>query len=470
MIQYEAEQNVPFPISELVWDYSLIGAGETGEQYAMIVAAKNESVSAVTDCVTRAGFEPRVVDVAPMALYNCAMWNYPDLEGCSLIVDIGARSTNLVYVERGRFFSRTVPIAGNAITQDIAKTFQIPFKEAEELKREVAFVALGGNYAPAEDEETDQVSKIVRTVVTRLHAEINRSTNFYKSQQGGSAPARVFLTGGSSVIPHLDTFFREKLQVDVEYFNPFQRVEVGPGVDTQKLSTDAFVLADVAGLAVRQAGACEILINLIPQAILRRQTFEKKVPALAAAAVGVAAILMILGVHARFEADQFKRQAAEEVQPRLDALRNAQKSLSEANTALAKTRADADAYLALIAQRARWVNILASLQEALPPPPDIVDETTGRSLKNSVWLTSIEPVTGPGGRVDKIRVTGNAWDDDMTLVEKFQSQQTGRPVTALDLLVERVKAQTGAFASVENPEQEMKPDLRSFRLSISLLP
>jgi len=364
-----------------------------------------------------------------------------------------------------------VPIAGNAITQDIAKATGKNFKDAEKLKREVAFVALGGNYAPAEDEETDAVSKIVRTVVTRLHAEINRSTNFYKSQQGGNAPVRVLLTGGSSVIPHMDTFFREKLQVDVEYFNPFQRIEVGHGVDTQKLGTDAFVLADVAGLAVRQAGACEILINLIPQAILRRQTFEKKVPALAAAAVGVAAILMILGVHARFEADQFKRQAAEEVQPRLDALRNAQKSLSEANTALAKTRADADAYLALIAQRARWVNILASLQEALPPPPDIVDETTGRSLKNSVWLTSIEPVLpGPSGRVDKIRVTGNAWDDDMTLVEKFQSQQTGRPVTALDLLVERVKAQTGAFASVENPEQEMKPDLRSFRLSISLLP
>jgi len=39
MIQYEAEQNVPIPISELVWDYLLIGAGETGEQYAMIVAA-----------------------------------------------------------------------------------------------------------------------------------------------------------------------------------------------------------------------------------------------------------------------------------------------------------------------------------------------------------------------------------------------------------------------------------------------
>ena len=470
MIQYEAEQNVPFPISELVWDYSFIGAAESGEQYAMIVAAKNENVAAVTDCVTRAGFEPRVVDVAPMSLYNCVMWNYPDSEGCTLVVDIGARSTNLVYVERGRFFSRTVPIAGNAITQDIAKTFQIPFKEAEALKREVAFVALGGNYAPAEDEETDQVSKIVRTVVTRLHAEINRSTNFYKSQQGGSAPARVLLTGGSSVIPHMDTFFREKLQVDVQYFNPFQRITVGPGVDAEKLGSDAFVLADVAGLAVRQTGACEILINLIPQAILRRQTFEKKVPALAAAAVGVAAILAILGVHARLNTDLLRKQT-EDVRAKLAALSASENALKAANRDLDATRAKADTYVALIAQRTHWANIFANLRDALQPQPDIADET-GRSLKNSIWLTSIEPVAGPDGRVAKIRVSGNAWEDDMVLVEKLQREQ-GQATPAINLLVERIKAKTEAFAGVDDPDfQNLNAEvqLRTFRFNASLLP
>jgi len=465
MIQYEAEQNVPFPISELVWDYSLIGAGESGEQYAMIVAAKNESVTAVTDCVTQAGFEPRVVDVAPMALYNAAMWNYPDMKGCTLVVDIGARSTNLVYVERGRFFSRTVPIAGNAITQDIAKTFQMSFKDAEALKREVAFVALGGNYAPAEDAQTDQVSKIVRTVVTRLHAEINRSTNFYKSQQGGEPPVRVLLTGGSSVIPYMDTFFREKLQVDVQYFNPFQRIDIGPKVDRKKLGVDAFVMADVAGLAVRQTKACEILINLIPQAILRRQTFQKKLPALAAAMVGVAAMLVIWGINARLNAEQYRRQA-EEVQAKLSALDGLRKKLAASTKELDAVRVTADAYRDTIDQRAQWIRILSQLQDALKP----MGEKDGRSLANSIWLTHIDPVT-ESGKVTKLRIQGRAWNDDMQTLEKVLASQ-GNNQTAIASLAERIKQQAvfGSNVVIEHESYFADNTLRRFQLLIPLNP
>ncbi len=469
MIQYEAEQNVPFPISELVWDYSLIGSGESGEQYAMIVAAKNENVSVVTDCVTQAGFEPRVVDVAPMALYNCALWNYPEAEGCTLVVDIGARSTNLVYVERGRFFSRTVPIAGNAITQEIAKTFQMSFKDAETLKREVAFVALGGNYAPAEDEQTDRVSKIVRTVVTRLHAEINRSTNFYRSQQGGNAPARVLLTGGSSVVPYMDTFFREKLQVDVQYFNPFQRIEVGSKVDKQKLGTDAFVLTEVVGLAVRQTKACEIMINLIPQSILRRQTFQKKLPALAAAVVGIAVILGIWGFNARLNTEQYRKQG-EEAKAKLNALNASKQELMRENKALDAMKETAQQYQNLIAQRTRWIRILANLQESLLPAADL-KTPTGRSLRNSIWLTSFDPVV-ENGQVVKLQVSGRAWNDDMNFVQSYIEEHLGVKATAIENLVERVKTEP-LFSGVEPIEQETTDSdnqLRLFRFTIALKP
>jgi len=415
--------------------------------------------------VTQAGFEPRVVDVAPMALYNAAMWHYPDMDGCTLVVDIGARSTNLVYVERGRFFSRTVPIAGNAITQDIAKTFQMDFKKAEALKREVAFIALGGNYAPAEDEQTDAVSKIVRTVVTRLHAEINRSTNFYKSQQGGNAPVRVLLTGGSSVIPYMDTFFREKLQVDVQFFNPFERIDIGPKVDRAKLGTDAFVMADIVGLAVRQTKACEILINLIPQAILRRQTFQKKLPALAAAMIGVAAILVLWGVNARFNAEQYRRQAGE-VNARLDDLKGFDQRLKASTRELDAVRATADAYRDTLDQRTRWIRILSQLQDALKP----MGEIEGRPLANSIWLTRVEPVV-EGGQVARLRISGRAWNDDMTHLEKVLASQ-GNNQTAIASLVERLK-QHAVFvpgAVIEREAYSADNTLRLFQLLIPLNP
>ena len=149
MIRYEAEQNVPFPIDEVVWDYQLIGDASEGEQHAMIVAVKADNITEAAECVSAAGLDPELVDVAPLALYNCVRYNYPDMTGCVMVLDIGARSTNLVFIEQGRVFSRTIAVAGNAITQEIAKSLQISFAEAEALKQQHAFVALGGVFSAA---------------------------------------------------------------------------------------------------------------------------------------------------------------------------------------------------------------------------------------------------------------------------------------------------------------------------------
>lgn len=185
MVEYEVEQNVPFPMDEIVWNHQYIGDDSTGEQSAMIVAAKIDSVREVTDQLSEAGIEPEIVDVAPMALYNCLRYNYSELDGCSLLLDIGARSTNLIFIEEDKIYSRCIPVAGNAITQDIAKGFGVSFAEAEEMKKEMGYVSLGGVYA-AENQQQERISKIIRNVVTRLHAEINRSINFYRSQQGAA--------------------------------------------------------------------------------------------------------------------------------------------------------------------------------------------------------------------------------------------------------------------------------------------
>ena len=252
IVQYEAEQNVPFPIDEVVWDYQLIG-GDEGELNVMLVAVKIENIKRLTDAVQAAELEPEIVDVAPMALYNAVRFNYPELDACSMVLDMGARSSNLVFIEENRIFSRSIPVAGNTITQELMKEFDVEFDEAEEIKREHGFVAFGGVYAGPDNETAERASKIIRSVLTRLHAEVNRSINFYRSQQGGVAPAMVFLTGGSSIIPHVDTFFRDKLKVDVEYLNPFSAVSVAESIDADQVNNDLQSLGEVVGLALRRA-------------------------------------------------------------------------------------------------------------------------------------------------------------------------------------------------------------------------
>jgi type IV pilus assembly protein PilM len=231
IIQFEAQQNVPFPIEEVVWDYQLVGAGNDEQIQVVLVAIKSDLLEAINAGVEASGLETSIVDVATMALYNGFRYNYSELSDCSLLVDIGARTTNLLFVEPGKVFSRSVPIGGSSISAAIAKEFNEPAVAAEFRKKRDGFVSLGGAYAEPSDPEVARVSKIVRSTMTRLHAELMRSISHYRAQQQGSAPARVFLCGGSASMPYMREFFREKLQLPIEFFNPLRNVTVEGTVD-----------------------------------------------------------------------------------------------------------------------------------------------------------------------------------------------------------------------------------------------
>jgi len=108
IIAFEAQQNVPFPIDEVVWDYQLVGGG-VGEQIQVIlVAIKADLLDQINGAVEETGLRTTIVDLATMALYNAFRHNYGELGGCSLLVDIGARTTNLLFIERGKIFTRSV--------------------------------------------------------------------------------------------------------------------------------------------------------------------------------------------------------------------------------------------------------------------------------------------------------------------------------------------------------------------------
>ena len=291
LVQYEVEQNVPFPIDEIVCDHQFLGTTPEGDRAAMIVAAKLDGVTAVTDAVIAAGLKPVAVDVSQMAVLNALRFSTPDLSGCNVVLDVGSKTTSLILVENEKIYTRSITVAGNSITKEIAQAFGCSIEEAEQLKLERGYVSLGG-VTEDEDEITDRVSKIIRTVLTRLHAEISRSINFYRSQQGGAAPSRIFLTGGSVRLPQLDEFFRETLQIEVGYLNPFTAVGIGGKVNAEALENDAFTLAESVGLALRQTDLPDLIrINLMPPELVAQARNVRRIPFLVTGAVGVLAAL-----------------------------------------------------------------------------------------------------------------------------------------------------------------------------------
>ena len=381
IIQYEAQQNVPFPMNEVVWDYQLI-SGATGDVDVMLAAIKSDIIAGLTDCVRFTGLEPNLVDVAPMALYNAVRYNYDNLPACTLVVDIGARSTDLIFIEAGRVFSRSVPVAGNQITQAIMNEFSISFDDAEAMKKAHAYVAFGGAYEGPQSETVDKVSKSVRSMMTRLHQELNRSINFYRSQQGGQQPALLLLTGGSSVIPYTDTFLREKLNVETDYFNPFNNVAVSEQIPAEQVGAHACEMGQLVGLALRQMHTCPIEINLLPPKAEEDKKFKRKQPLFAMAA---AAILMALMVWISF----YSRMAgvADDIRSRIDArvaeLSGVEKNLKQVEASVADVEGKIAELTSLEARRGVWRSLLGSISAPLP---------------DGMWLTRVRPLAAlPGG-------------------------------------------------------------------------
>ena len=79
IIQYEAQQNVPFPLNEVVWDYQILGSSPSGELEVLLVAIKTDIVEGLFGIAENSGLKVNLVDVSPAALCNAFRYNYPEL-------------------------------------------------------------------------------------------------------------------------------------------------------------------------------------------------------------------------------------------------------------------------------------------------------------------------------------------------------------------------------------------------------
>ena len=418
IVRNEAQLNVPFPINEVVWDYQLLGSG-VGEVDVMLAAIKSEIIEQITDVVSAQGLRPDLVDVAPMAVYNAVRYNYSDLPPCALVIDVGARSTDLIFIEADRVFNRSIPVGGNTITQQIMREFNLSYDDAEKLKIAHAFVAFGGAYEAPASEVADKVSKSVRSAMTRLHTEITRSINFYKTQQSGGDPTLALLTGGTSVIPYTDTFLREKLKIEVDYLNPFQNVAVDSSIDANEIGGQAHLLAELVGLALRRTLTCPIEINLLPQKIIEEKTFRKKYPFFILSMVAAVLIVLVWCMYFLRLATLGEKRLAR-LQNRVNALESVESRLKVHEAAIRDLDAKFRRMAELPAKRSRWLAILAdihgrmgegmwlaSVKPLMPAPA----AGGGEEFGGAVGLPAGTPAAGGPAAIEALAITGLAYLD-----------------------------------------------------------
>ena len=379
IIAFEAQQNVPFPLDEVVWDYQLIGGGGGEAIQVVLVAIKADVLDQLNRAVEETGLRTWIIDLTTMALYNAFQFNYADLSGCSLLLDIGARTTNLLFVEPGKFFTRSVPLGGSLVTSAIAREFGESFRAAELRKKRSVIGGGSGDETSSNEGEAVRLANVARSVLTRLYAEMMRSISHYCTQQHGNRPERVFLSGGGAGTAGIQEFFREKLHLPIDFFNPVRKVPVADPAVLDTIARCKHLLGEPVGLALRVATRCPIELNLLPREVLRRQEMERRRPHFI-----LAAACLILGVLAWAtyfsRAAQVENRATSRLQEKVAAMRRIETQMNQVRKEIALLDTQSAPLIAAINERSFWPLILEDLNARLP--------------KEDIWITDLVPTTG----------------------------------------------------------------------------
>ncbi len=266
IVQFEANQQIPFDMDDVVWDYQTFRTGDQSELELGIFAMRRDLLAEHLQPFVAAGVEPVAVQAAPLALYNAVRYDLaPDT--AALLLDIGAQNTDLIVAEPNALWTRNIPLGGNHFTETLLKTFKISFAKAEQLKR----TAATSKYAR-------QIFQAMRPIFADLAAEIQRSMGFYATTHRGTRITKVIAMGNAFKLPGLQKFLQSNLGIDVIRPTTFAKLSVASAANAPQLIEHLLSFGVAYGLALQGLGLAAITSNLLPPQIAKSIVWRKKMP------------------------------------------------------------------------------------------------------------------------------------------------------------------------------------------------
>ncbi|MGQ9651172.1 MAG: type IV pilus assembly protein PilM [Phycisphaerae bacterium] len=278
LVHFEAQQQIPFDMDEVVWDYQVFEDPKAGEIEVGIFAMRRDLLREQLQYLTRINLEPAVVQSSPLALYNALRYDGICTEEPVCILDIGTQNTDLIVAVEGRsLWARNIPIGGNAFTEVLLKTFKLSFGKAERLKRE----AQKHKYAR-------QIFQAMRPVFADLVAEIQRSIGFFTSSRRGVRLSKIIAMGNAFKLPGMVKFIQQNLGMDVVRPTSFNKLAVGSAPNAAILTENLLSYGVAYGLALQGLGLSQITSNLLPTEMAKQVVWRRKTPWFYGAAAALA--------------------------------------------------------------------------------------------------------------------------------------------------------------------------------------
>lgn len=409
IVKFEAKQQIPFPLEEVVWDYQRIAGGEAVGGFAMeteigLFAMKRDVINKYLGHFKAVDAEVHYVQMAPLALCNYATYELlkkggPDeppaaepaadddtprgKKKCTVVLDIGTDSSNLIITDGGKIiWQRPIPLGGNHFTRALTKELKLTFAKAEHLKRNAA-----------KSPDLAQILRALRPVLTEFVGEVQRSLGYFTNTHRDAHVAHLVGLGSAFKLPGLQKYLSEKLSLDVKKPARIERL-AGEQVLTDPTFQENLLTFPVAyGLALQGLGLARLKTSLLPTEVRTERLIRAKKPAVAMAA---AALLLGTGALAIGYGAQLSSVQAPEIKGAMDKAEAAVKQANSQKSDIDKAKGEIDATLsdvkAIIVgndERLNWIRLNEVLVAALPRHGD---ESMGGNLTDQeqipFWQTN----------------------------------------------------------------------------------
>ena len=243
-IQYEIRPYIPLPLDEVTLDWSIIEGQSPGTPLkVLVVAIPNDIINEYREIAQLANLNLRILESEVFALARSSIKNEKEKKVIGLI-DIGARSTTCSIIEGGVLkISHSFNIAGNQLTEIIARSLNIDYNKAEEIKKKHGLIS---------DDEADgskNVRKILIPLVDSVLEEIKKAfRSFYLKE--GKEIEKIILAGGLVSMPGLKEYFSTELKKEQDIVDPFSNIGC-PAILTKALKEIGPNYAIAMGLAMK---------------------------------------------------------------------------------------------------------------------------------------------------------------------------------------------------------------------------
>lgn len=382
IVRFEASQQIPFGMDDVVWDYQVFQAPETPDVEVGIFAVRKDLIRKHLEYFGAVGIVPTMIQTIPSALYNCCRFDVADeltRGSATVVVDVGAEHTDLVIVEPSSAWSRNIPLGGNNFTEALVKAFKLTFAKAENLKR----TAATSKYAR-------QIFQAMRPVFADLVAEIQRSIGFYSSTHRDVDLKTVVVCGNAFHLPGLQKYLENNLTIagGVRRLDKFQTLVASATANAPQFTENILSFAPCYGLALQGLGLGAIAANLLPPELARAQLWRRKRPffVAAAACLGIAAGFPWLRQWTDMQALAADRELGEQARAIVERAQSYQERYRKASKDTTEQQQKIEQYFKLLEQRALIPKLMALVHQALPPvqPPELATVQSPDELKKLI--------------------------------------------------------------------------------------